>query len=137
MIGSAGCCARTASGQVAALLPTNIQAQYLRGLEIDNQIEIDWRLDGQLARFRTLEDAISIGRCTPKLIECARSVGHQAPDFGEDTERIDSRDTIAISQRSDVRVVADREGVRHYDEATIWLTRRCGDNTFKLGHTIN
>src|SRR5262249_19135666 len=74
---------------------------------------------------------------TPKLVECARSVGQQTPGFGEDTERIDGRDAIASSQRSDVRVMADRKGIRHNDEATIRLARRCGDNTFKRGHIIN
>ena len=77
----------------------------------------------------------------PKLIECIGSVRQQAPDFGEDTERVDGRDAIASSQRSEVRVMADREGVRHYDEATIRLARQCGNNTFKraissIGATI-
>src|SRR6516162_4381845 len=58
-----------------------------------------WLPNRRPRRYRSslrsaLEDAISIGGCTPKLIERAGSVGHQAPDFGEDTERIDGRNTI-------------------------------------------
>jgi hypothetical protein len=33
--------------------------------------------------------------------------------------------------------MADREGVRHHDEATIRLARRCGNDTFKFGHIMN
>jgi len=36
------------------------EAERFGSLEVDDQIEIDRRLDGKLARFRALEDAISI-----------------------------------------------------------------------------
>ena len=39
---------------------TTSEAESLCGLEVNDQIEIDWRLDGKLARLRSLEDAISI-----------------------------------------------------------------------------
>ena len=32
----------------------NIEAKRLGGLEVDHQLELDWALDGKLARFRAL-----------------------------------------------------------------------------------
>jgi hypothetical protein len=34
------------------------KAERLCGLEVDHQLELDWGLDGKLARFRALKDAI-------------------------------------------------------------------------------
>ena len=43
------------------------KAERLCGLEVDHQLELDWGLDGKLARFLALEDAIDIGRRSPKI----------------------------------------------------------------------
>ena len=40
------------------------------------------------------------------------SVGQQAARFGEEAERIDRRNTVASSQRYDVRAMEVQEGVR-------------------------
>jgi hypothetical protein len=32
----------------------------LGGLEVNHQLELDWRLDGKLARFRALENAVDV-----------------------------------------------------------------------------
>src|SRR5258706_4068255 len=40
-----------------AQLVGNGQAERLRSLEVDDQLELDWRLDGKLARLRVLKDA--------------------------------------------------------------------------------
>src|SRR5437879_1509755 len=53
----------------------HIEAERLGGLEVDHQLELDWGLDGKLAWFRALEDAIDIGRRKPKLIALLTSVG--------------------------------------------------------------
>src|SRR5262249_53582217 len=39
----------------------HFDAERLRGLEVDDQFELDWRLDRKLARLLALEDAIDIG----------------------------------------------------------------------------
>ena len=69
----------------------HVEAERLGGLEVDHQLKLDWGLDGKLARLRALEDAIGIGRCAPKIIGQVKSVGQQAADFSEETERIDGR----------------------------------------------
>ena len=50
---------------------------------VDHQLELDWSLDGKLARFLALEDAISIRRRTPVLIDENRTVRDQAAEFSE------------------------------------------------------
>ena len=67
----------------------HIEAKRLGGLEVDRQLELDRALDGKLARFRALKDAIGIGRGAPKIMDQISSVGQQATELSEVTERID------------------------------------------------
>ena len=83
------------------------EAERLGGLEVDHQLELDRGLDGKLARLLALEDAIDIGRRAPKIIGQVNSVGQQAADFSEETERIDGRETIASRQRCDLYAMGD------------------------------
>ena len=66
------------------------EAERLGGLEIDHELELDWGLDGKLVRFLALEDAIDIGRRSPKILGQVNAVGHQATDVSE-VKRIDGR----------------------------------------------
>src|SRR4051812_35293595 len=59
----------------------NIEAECPGGLEIDHKLELDWRLDGKLARFHALENAISIRRRTPVLVDEIRTIRDQATEF--------------------------------------------------------
>ena len=83
----------------------HVEAERLGGLEVDHQLELDRGLDGKLARLRALEDAIGIGRRAPKIIDQVTSVGQQAAEFSEETERIDGRETVASRQRCDLRAM--------------------------------
>ena len=83
----------------------HVEAERLGGLEVDHQLELDRGLDRKLARLRALEDAIGIGRRAPKIIEQVISVGQQAADFSEETERIDGRETVASRQRCDLHAM--------------------------------
>jgi hypothetical protein len=83
--------------------------QCLRGLQVDHKLVLDWELDGKLARLRALQDAIGIGRRAPKIIEPVKSVGQQAAEFSELTVRIDGRETVASSQRCDLRAMDDQK----------------------------
>ena len=59
----------------------HIKPKCLGGLEVNHQLELDWRLDGKLARFRALENAVGVQRRTSVLIDNIRAVGDQAADF--------------------------------------------------------
>ena len=71
----------------------HVEAKRLGGLEIDHQLVLGWRLHRKIGRYLALEDAIDIGRRSPKIIGQVNAVGQQAADFSEETERIDGRET--------------------------------------------
>ena len=73
-------------------------------VKVDDQLELDRGLDGEVARVRALEDAAGIGRRAPKIIEPVESIGQQAAEFSELTVRIDGRKTVASRQRCDLRL---------------------------------
>src|SRR6266508_6923911 len=111
----------------------HLETERLCGLEVDDQLELDRGLDGKLVRLCALEDAIGIERRAPKRIEPVISVRQQAAKFGEETERVDGRETVASRQRGDLRAVGTREAVRHHDKATVRLARVCSNNGFEFG----
>jgi hypothetical protein len=61
----------------------HIKPECLGGLEVNHQLELDWRLDGKLARFRALENAVDVQRRTSVLIDDIRAVRDQAADFSK------------------------------------------------------
>jgi hypothetical protein len=52
----------------------DIDAKRLGRLQVDHQLELDWRLDGKLARLLAFEDAISIRRRAPEFVDNIRTV---------------------------------------------------------------
>jgi hypothetical protein len=72
-------------------LQRRVESERLGGLGVDDQVELDWGLDGKLARLLAPQDAIGIGRRAPKIIGQVNCVGQQAAEFREETERIDGR----------------------------------------------
>src|SRR6266516_1233593 len=105
--------------------------------EIDHQLELGWKLDGKFAGLRALEDAIGIDRRAPKIIGQVNSVGQQAAEFSEETERIDGRETVASRQRYDLYSMREREVVRHHDQDAIRPASLRGNNGFELGRVVN
>src|SRR5215813_3520005 len=64
----------------------HVETERLGGFQIDHQLELVRSLDGELARFCALEDAVTIGCCTPELAEWINAVGHQAAGFGKESK---------------------------------------------------
>jgi hypothetical protein len=62
---------------VSALLEMqrHVEAERLGGSEVDHELELDRRLDGELARLRAPQDAIHIDCRTPPIIDLVISVG--------------------------------------------------------------
>src|SRR5215813_302929 len=57
----------------------NRQAQRLRGLEIDHQLELHWLLDGQVGGLGALQDLVDVRGGTSVEITEARPVRHETP----------------------------------------------------------
>ena len=55
----------------------NREAKRLRGLEIDNQLELYRLLDGQVSRFGSFQDLIHVGGSALEHIGETRSIRHQ------------------------------------------------------------
>src|SRR5437016_1403836 len=87
----------------------HFEAERLRGLEVDHQLEFNRRLDGKLGRFCAFKDTIGIGRRAPKIVEWIISVGHEPADFGIETLGVDSRKPVSSGQRGDIPAMVDVE----------------------------
>src|SRR6266446_7943811 len=96
-----------------------VETERLGGLEIDQQFVFGRRLHREVGGFFALEDAIDIGRGNLKLIALHTSVRQKAAEFSEKTPRIDGRQTVASSQRDDLRAMDIQETIRHHDQATV------------------
>src|SRR4029077_20491317 len=58
-------------------------------------------------------------------------------DLSKNTERIDSRETIASRQGCDLCAMGNREAIRHDDKATIRFACQCGNDGLDLGPVAN
>ena len=107
------------------------QPERLGGLEVDHKLELGRPLDGKLARFVVLEDAI---RHTMPHAEYYRSSPFGTPvdrRFQQKTERSDSRKTIAGREGCDLCAMGNWEAIRHYDKTTIRLACHCRNDGFR------
>src|ERR1700730_1343829 len=57
----------------------NRQAERLRGLEVDDEVELRGLLDGKITRFGAFQDLVHVGRSASKQISNVRSIRHKAP----------------------------------------------------------
>src|SRR4029077_16007957 len=97
----------------------HVEAKRLGSLEVDHQLELDRGLDGKLARFVALQNAIGIDRCAPKIIVQVISIGQQAAELSEKTECINGGKTEARRQRCDLNAIGVSERVRQHKKAAV------------------
>src|SRR5215475_4348699 len=67
------------------------QAERLGGLEVDDELESNWSLDGKVAHPGALQDAINVIRALRKERSELRAITHEAARFGESVEYSDRR----------------------------------------------
>src|SRR5207245_580266 len=92
------------------------QAEGLRGLEVDDELELRGLLDGQVGRLRALEDLSRVSADQAKGRSEAWSIADQAAGSGEFTPRIDRRNGMARCQRHELLAPAAQERIRADDE---------------------
>jgi hypothetical protein len=61
----------------------HVEAERLRGDQVEREIELGRQLDRHFGRFLALEDAAGIDAGLAKLVRKARSVAHQPAGFGK------------------------------------------------------
>ena len=61
----------------------HVEAERLRGLEVDDELVLGRRLHRQVGRLLALEDAVDIAGRAPVLVDQVRPVGDQAAGGGE------------------------------------------------------
>jgi hypothetical protein len=70
-------------------------------------------LGRKIARVRTFENTIDIGRRAAKIIALVGSVRQQAAEVGKKAVRIDSRQVVASRHRRNLRAMGAQESIRH------------------------
>src|SRR5713101_4005688 len=57
----------------------NLEPECLRGLHVDDELELRWLLDGQVRGLGALEDLVAVDGGAPTQVRKARAVGHEPP----------------------------------------------------------
>src|SRR5262249_30517873 len=79
----------------------HVEAERLGGFHVDDKFVFGRRLHWQVGRLLALEDTIDVGCRPPELVDGVRSIGDQAAGANEETEGIDSRQSVAGGERDD------------------------------------
>src|SRR6516225_2553 len=97
------------------------KTERLRSSQINNKIELDRRLNGEIGHVLALEDASDIRRCSTHRIDVVNAVGQQAAFDSLVTVWIDRRQRVPSRKKNDQLTVHRHESIRHYDQAATRL----------------
>src|SRR6266481_2756098 len=95
----------------------NRQPQRLRGLEIDNQLELRRLLHGQVARLGTAQDFVDVGSGAPELVRQARPIGHEKAGLRERSPDRNARQAVLYEQLGDLLAIADERWAARSDQS--------------------
>src|ERR1051326_4507786 len=84
------------------------KAKSLGGLEVDDEFEVHWLLNGQISRLGAFQDSVHIVGTTLKRVCQGRPVGHEAPILGKHPEFVHRRQSVLGRKVQDLTAV--REG---------------------------
>src|SRR3954471_20680854 len=66
----------------------DVQAERFRGLEVDDEFELRWLLDGQIPRLRAMENPVNEGSRPEIEVRITHPIGYQSTGFDELLGRI-------------------------------------------------
>ena len=92
------------------------EAERLRGLEVDDQLEFGRLLDWQVGRVGTFEDVPDVSADLAIDSGKASSIGDQSTGSGEFAESVDRRNGMARRQRYELLALAVEERIGLDDE---------------------
>src|SRR5207247_1276572 len=93
-------------------------AKRLSGLQIDHQFELGRLLDGQVRRFRSLENLAYVDRGAPIQIRKIRSVGHEAASLDIVPGLEDSRQPMLCREIREASSLKLEYGCWPHDQST-------------------
>src|SRR3979490_2685132 len=80
----------------------NVDAEHLRRMQVDDELELAGTQDRHVPRLLALEDAAGIDAGLAKLVHGARSVAHQSADLDKIAHVRDRRHRMARYLRDDL-----------------------------------
>src|SRR5213594_3627521 len=104
------------------------QAQRPGGLEIDDQLELGWLLDGEVARLRTFQDSIHVVRRAPVDGGKACPVGEEPSGLNKVLVQRDHRQPVLCRQIEDLNPVLREPYILEDDRgfgATLCCSLKC------------
>ena len=110
----------------------HIEAERLRGFEIDHRLVLRRSLHWQVRRLLAVEDATDVFGRSPVLVDDVWPIGGQAAPGYKEAQRVDGGQAIAGRQRDDQIAMADRRPNSCHDQAEIRPTRKRRDNTLNF-----
>jgi hypothetical protein len=94
-----------------------VEAERLRGLQIDHELELCRRLHWEFIRLRPLQNPIDIRSRAPEHIGCIGSVAHERAFHGILSQSKNRRESLALGRPDDHPAIDDGEGIWSDDQA--------------------
>ena len=94
----------------------HIEAQRLRGLEIDDQLKLGRPQHRQVARFGAFEDLAGIDAGLARRIRNAGAIAHQTAGLGELAQLVYRGNGVACRQCNELRTPGEEKGIRGHQE---------------------
>src|SRR5204863_10223916 len=99
----------------------NLDAERLRGLEVDDKLELVGLLHRKIGWLFALEDTVDVASSMPVEIDIIDTVRRQSAIARVIAQRIDSRKAVLRCEREDQLAICSGDRAREYDQAA---TRR-------------
>src|SRR5262249_16037340 len=103
----------------------HVEAERLRGLEIDDELVLGRRLHRQVSRFLPAQDAIDVASRAAVLVEVVEAVGDQAAAHDVDAVGVDRRQTVPRRKCDDQLPMLEHAAARRCDQAPLRPAATC------------
>src|SRR5262245_11166560 len=110
----------------------HLDAERLRGLEVDGQLVFGRRLHRKIGWLLALEDAVDVAGRAPRLVDQIRPIGHQAATGDEEAYPIDCRKFVPGRECNDRLVMNKRQCAPRHNQTAIRGAREDCDGSLDL-----
>src|SRR5262245_15613222 len=106
------------------------QAESLRRLEVDHQLEFRRCLHRKIRRPGAAGNSTHVLRCAPELVYGIHAVRHEAPRLGKVSIRVNCWSAKLCGERDDKVTMHAHEIIRHENEAASRFSAKFRDGIF-------